>query len=311
VLERIAQRDLTVRVSGAYRGDHARLKDAINASAEALGGALAQVSGSVTQVSQASTQIASSASSVAAGAGEQASSLEETRAQLESMTAQTQKSVGDAEAASALAAGARKAAEEGAAAVRDMSAVMGRIRASADGTSQIIREVTEIAFQTNLLALNAALEAARAGEAGRGFAVVAEEVRSLALRAKEAATKTEALIQLSVKESAAGERAAQGVERQLATIVGSVAKASGIAGEVAVAAREQAQAIQAVGQAVEQMEKVTQQNAASSEQSSAAAQELSAQSQDLSALVGSFALDGSEGYPPRDLASDAGWQARA
>ncbi|HYD42115.1 MAG TPA: methyl-accepting chemotaxis protein [Anaeromyxobacter sp.] len=76
--------------------------------------------------------------------------------------------------------------------MHELESTTGRVRQSAEGTGQIIRDVSDIAFQTNLLALNAAVEAARAGEAGRGFAVVAEEVRSLALRAKDAAARTEA-----------------------------------------------------------------------------------------------------------------------
>ena len=79
------------------------------------------------------------------------------------------------------------AADRGSAAMGPMNGTIERIRSAAESTSQIIKDINDIAFQTNLLALNAAVEAARAGEAGRGFAVVAEEVRSLALRAKEAA----------------------------------------------------------------------------------------------------------------------------
>src|SRR6185295_5318280 len=97
----------------------------------------------------------------------------------------------------------------GSAAMGEMTDAMSKIRTAAEGTAAIIRDINDIAFQTNLLALNAAVEAARAGEAGRGFAVVAEEVRSLALRSKEAAAKTEALISQSLALTLHGEEVAR------------------------------------------------------------------------------------------------------
>ena len=80
VLEQLAQRDLRARVTGQYQGDHARIKESVNATGEALHDALAQVAQAVNQVSSASTQIAASSQAVASGASEQAASLEETTA---------------------------------------------------------------------------------------------------------------------------------------------------------------------------------------------------------------------------------------
>jgi methyl-accepting chemotaxis protein len=206
------------------------------------------------------------------------------------MAAQTRQAADNAQQANALAASTRGSAEQGAAAMRQMTGAMAKIRQSSESTSAIIKDISEIAFQTNLLALNAAVEAARAGEAGRGFAVVAEEVRSLALRAKEAAVKTEDLINQSVKQAGEGETIAQLASSKLLEIVGNAQKVSDIVAEMAASAKEQAAGIEMVNGAVGEMDKVTQQNAASSEEASAAAEELSSQSEELTAMVGSFRL---------------------
>jgi len=290
VLEKLSQRDLRVRVKGNYQGDHAKIKESVNATGEALHDALLRVAVAVDQVSSASGQIASSSQSVADGASQQASALEETSSSLESMSAMTKRSADDAQQANSLAQTAKGAATEGAAAMEQMGTAMTKIRASAEGTSQIIKDINEIAFQTNLLALNAAVEAARAGEAGRGFAVVAEEVRSLALRSKEAAMKTEVLIKESVRQAEEGEVTAKGVSAKLGEIVMGVTKVTDIVAEISASAKEQAGGIDQVNRAVTEMNKVTQQNAANSEESSSAAAELSSQSEELAAMIGAFQL---------------------
>jgi methyl-accepting chemotaxis protein len=291
VLEKLAQRDLRARMAGSYRGDHTKIKDALNATGEALHQSLSQVAQAVNQVSSASAQIASSSQAVASGASEQASSLEETSSSLESLSSMTKQAAGNAQQANGLAQRARSAAIEGGTAIAQMTGAMVKIKASAEGTSQIIKDINEIAFQTNLLALNAAVEAARAGEAGRGFAVVAEEVRSLALRSKEAANKTEELIRQSVKEAGEGEVTAKRVTEVLTEISGSVTKVTDIVAEIAASAKEQSAGIDQINRAMSQMNSVTQQSAASSEESSSAAADLSGQAEELAAMVGSFRLE--------------------
>ncbi|MFO0584074.1 MAG: methyl-accepting chemotaxis protein [Anaeromyxobacter sp.] len=290
-LEALAGKDLRARVTGTYRGGHARIQRAVNGTAEALHEAMVVVASSVSQVSSASAQIAASSQAVASGASEQAASLQATGDAIARITEGARHATESAGAADALARSAREAATGGAEAVAQMQTAMVEIRRSAEGTSQIIRDVSDIAFQTNLLALNAAVEAARAGEAGRGFAVVAEEVRSLALRAKDAAQKTEALIHESVRHAGQGEERSRQAAASLVEIVAGIGKVGDIVQELSAAAREQVSAFEQVSVSVSEMDKVTQQNAASAEESSSATSELSAQAEELASMVQTFRLE--------------------
>ena len=69
--------------------------------------------------------------------------------------------------------------------------IMHELNTMAEGVSNIIRIINDIANQINLLALNASIEAARAGEAGKGFAVVAGEIKELAKQTTSATSEIE------------------------------------------------------------------------------------------------------------------------
>ncbi len=298
VMERLAARDLTARMSGEYSGEFAELKGAINDTASALHAALTQVASAVAQVGCAANQIAASSQCVAAGASEQASFVEESNSSLESIASIARSSADSAMRGSDLAQQAMTAAVEGIFATEDMTGSMLKIRASAEGTARIIKDINEIAFQTNLLALNAAVEAARAGEVGRGFAVVADEVRSLAMRSKEAASRTEQLIQDSVRLSSEGEANAARVTQKLGEIAQLVSNLASSSSDIMTSAQEQAAGIAQVNAAMAQTGKVIHQNAASAEESASAAEELTSQSAELDAMAASFHVDDTGGAAP-------------
>ncbi len=287
----LAENDLTVRAQGSYEGDFKIIIDSINSGVEAQNRAMAQVASAAEQISAASSQIASSSQQVAEGASEQASSLEETSSSLEQMASMTRQNSENANEANNIVKSAKIAGDEGGKAMAQMMDAMMQIKSAAEGTAAIIRDINEIAFQTNLLALNAAVEAARAGEAGRGFAVVAEEVRSLALRAKEAAQKTDTLISQSVSLAGKGESISSEVSGKISEILGSIEKTSAIVAEISSASLEQARGIEQINKAVTQMDQVTQSNASNAEESSSSAEELASQAQELNALVSRFKLD--------------------
>lgn len=291
VLDRLAERDLTVRMEGAYAGDMERIKSSLNQAAQNLQTALLQVADAANQVSSASTQINAQSSSLAQGANQQAAALEEISASLEEMHAQTQENDVRALSARELASSATRSTTSGQGAMREMDEAIGRIKASSDETAKIIKTIDEIAMQTNLLALNAAVEAARAGSAGQGFSVVAEEVRNLAQRSAQAAKHTEERIGDAVAQASKGVEIASKVTRSFEEIAGNVQGLHQLVSEIAHASQEQTLGIAQVSGATSQMDQVTQQNAGNAEESAGAAHELRAQAQNLMNPVQRFQLE--------------------
>jgi len=291
VLESIADRDLTARVVGNYKGQHAKIKESLNRAIDNLDQSLGQVGMASGQVSSAAGQISSGSQSLAEGASEQASSLEEISSSLEEMASMTQQNSENSDEAKALSLTARNAAEGGTEAMRRMTNTIGKIKSSSDETAKIVGTIDEIAFQTNLLALNAAVEAARAGEAGKGFAVVAEEVRNLAQRSAEAAKTTANLIEESVRNSDEGVQVTEEVGTILNEIAEGSRKVNDLIADIAAASTEQSQGISQINTAVSELDKVTQQNAANAEESASAAEELNSQSSEMQAMVNRFKLN--------------------
>ena len=64
VLDRVADRDLSARMTGDYRGNHARIKTALNTAVQNLEEALSQVTVGAEQVTSAASQISSGSQSL-------------------------------------------------------------------------------------------------------------------------------------------------------------------------------------------------------------------------------------------------------
>jgi methyl-accepting chemotaxis protein len=293
VLLRVADRDLTARVTGEYAGEYRTLATAINTAVDNVADTLHQVSAAAAQVSAASTQIADASQSLASSASEQAAGIEEISSSTTEFSSMTRSSAQHTQEALTLTERAKRSATDGRQRMERLTDAVQEIRRGSQETAKIVKTIEEIAFQTNLLALNAAVEAARAGDAGRGFAVVAEEVRSLALRSAEASKNTAALIEASLAGAERGYALNSEATASFHDVAEQVQQVTAVIEEVAAAAAQQASGVAQINGAIDQLNQTTQQAASNAEESASTAEELSSQAITLTSLVDQFHLPGS------------------
>jgi len=239
---------------------------------------------------QASRQVTRSSEALAAGSSQQASSIEETSSALEEMATMTRRNAENAERADDLVKESHSITMRADESMSGLNASMNEIAEASKETQRIIKNIDEIAFQTNLLALNAAVEAARAGDAGAGFAVVAEEVRSLAMRAAEAARDTAGLVENTVNKIAGGTEMVSQTSEAFGHVAGSAAEIKDLMASIATASKEQSLGIDQLNTSVSEMDKVTQQTAAIAQEAAANAQDMHQQSVAMKDAVDSLLL---------------------
>ncbi|GAB7079987.1 methyl-accepting chemotaxis protein [Megalodesulfovibrio paquesii] len=286
---------------------------------EGMLAAAAKLEGVAAVIASASTELTGQVRESSRGTQDQSVRLSETATAMEEMNATVLEVARNAGQAAETVDHARKEAAAGAQVVSQVVDGIDQVKSQAqgltkdmhalgkqaEGISQVMVVINDIADQTNLLALNAAIEAARAGDAGRGFAVVADEVRKLAEKTMSATREVGAAIaaiQQGTSTNIANfdvasrliDEATQQAGRSggaLQQIVGLIDTATDQVRSIAAAAEEQSAASDEITKNIDDINRIAATVAGAMDQSSQAVHQLAEQAQILRGLIESLQAD--------------------
>lgn len=171
--DRFTRGDFATEVPVLTEDELGALALAVNATAKRLDALVIGLRSTAAQLNTAAAEMSATSNQHQRGASEQSSAVEETQRTMQSMLASMDQINGSIDS---VLANAEQTQEKN----QLIAESIVTLSTQADGITEVLATIKDIANKAELLALNAALEGTKAGEVGRGFSLVATQMQRLA-----------------------------------------------------------------------------------------------------------------------------------